>query len=121
MSNGDAFGIYVANIGDLDGDGIHDIAAGALWDDNGGTNRGSLHIMFMNSNGTIKSTVEINDSTANGPVLSNYDYFGVSVANIGDLDGDGVNDIAAGANEDDNGGTNRGALHIMLMNSNGTV
>ena len=43
--------------------------------------------------GDVDSTVEINDSTTNGPVLTNEDQFGGSAANIGDLDGDGVNDL----------------------------
>ena len=46
----------------------------------------------------VTSTVEINSSTANGPSLSNEDSFGVSSANIGDLNNDGVNDLAVGAN-----------------------
>ena len=121
LSHGDRFGTSLANIGDLDGDGVQDIAAGAYWDDNGGTWRGAIHIMFMNGDGTVKETVEINDSTANGPVLSNVDRFGASLANIGDLDGDGVQDIAAGASYDDNGGDSRGAVHIMFMNGDGTV
>jgi hypothetical protein len=33
--------------------------------------------------GSIDSTVEINDSTANGPVLSAVDHFGTSVTNRG--------------------------------------
>ena len=41
------------------------------------------------SDGTVDSTVEIDDDTTNGPDLDNTDYFGHSVANIGDLDGDG--------------------------------
>ncbi len=45
----------------------------------------------------VLSTVEINDGTANGPVLNDSDQFGTSVANIGDLDGDGVSDLAVGA------------------------
>ena len=57
---------------------------------NPGTARGALHIMFMNTDGSIDSTVKINDSTANGPVLADFDYFGSSVANIGDLNNDGV-------------------------------
>ena len=121
LSNADLFGSSVSAIGDLNGDGVTDIAAGAIFDDAGGTDRGALHIMFMNSNGTVKNTVEINDTTPNGPTLSNDDNFGYSVSAIGDLDGDGVTDIAAGAISDDAGGTGRGALHIMFMNSNGTV
>jgi len=47
--------------------------------------------------GDVDSTVEINDTTTNGPVITLTDFFGRSVANIGDLDGDGVNDLAVGA------------------------
>ena len=42
-----------------------------------------------------------------------------AVANIGDLDGDGVNDLAAGATgvNAEPAGANRGAVHIMFMNT----
>ena len=53
-----------------------------------------------NSDGSVDSTSVINDSTTNGPTLANSDQFGWSVANIGDLDGDGVNDLAVGATYD---------------------
>ena len=121
LSDDDQFGVSVASIGDLDGDGVTDLAVGAYGDDDGGLNRGAVHIMFMNTDGTVDSTVEINSSTANGPTLSNFDYFGVSVASIGDLDGDGVTDLAVGAYLDDDGGSDRGAVHIMFMNTDGTV
>ena len=81
-----------------------------------------------NSDGSVDSTSVINDSTTNGPTLADSDQFGWSVANIGDLDGDGVNDLAVGANLDDmdeNGvadeGDNRGAVHILFMNTDGSV
>ncbi len=96
LTDEDWFGGSVANIGDLNGDGVNDIAVGAYKDDEGGDNRGAIHIMFMNTDGSVDSTVEINDSTANGPTLSDEDYFGRSIANIGDLNGDGVNDIVVG-------------------------
>ncbi len=90
-------------------------------DDGDGADRGAVHIMFMNTDGSVDSTVEINDSTTNGPTLTNNDHFGDSVANIGDLDGDGVNDLAVGAIYDDAGGTDRGAVHILFMNTDGSV
>ncbi len=124
----DHFGRSVENIGDLDGDGVNDLAVGAEYDDmdengnaSGGDNRGAIHIMFMNTDGTPKSTVEINSSTANGPTIDDDDLFGASIANMGDLNGDGVNDIASGTQFDDEGGSNRGAVHIMFMNADGSV
>ena len=125
LSNTDYFGVSIANIGDLNNDGVTDIAVGATGDDTGGSGRGAIHIMLLNSDGTVSSTIEINDDTPNGPDLSDSDFFGVSIANIGDRNGDGVTDIAVGANGDDTGGTdifaNIGAIHIMLLNSDGTV
>ena len=44
-----------------------DLAVGADDDDNGGTDRGAVHVMFMNRDGTVKGTVEINSSTTDGP------------------------------------------------------
>ena len=127
LSNNDRFGTSSADIGDLDGDGVDDLAVGAHFDDECGScghdnpNRGAVHILFMNTDGSVDSTVEINSSTTNGPTLTNDDRVGTSVANIGDLDGDGVNDLVAGAIHDDEGGSNRGAVHIMFMNTDGSV
>jgi len=120
LNDSDQFGVSITNIGDLDGDGVNDVAVGAYLDDNGGSNRGAIHIILLNSDGTPKSTVEINDSTTNGPVLSDIDLFGYSVSNIGDLDNDGISDIAVGASGDDEGGDGRGAIHIILLNTDGT-
>ena len=75
-----------------------------------------------NSSGSVKSIVQINDSTTNGPVLENNDQFGHSIANIGDLDGDGVIDLVVGASKDDNAaGNKRGTVHILFMESDGSV
>ena len=121
LTGGDNFGSSIVDIGDLNSDGVNDLAVGAHLDDEGGGARGAVHIMFMNTDGTVDETVEINSSTTNGPTLSNSDFFGRSVANIGDLDGDGVNDLAVGADKDNAGGANRGTIHIIHMNTDGSV
>jgi len=122
LNNGDFFGFSGANIGDLDGDGIDDIAVGAPYDDDGGINTGAIHILFLNKDGTVKSHQKISATEGNfEDMLREGDKFGRSIANIGDLDGDGIDDIAVGAYHDDDGGINTGAIYILFLNKDGTV
>ena len=55
-------------------------------------------VLFLNPNGTVKGHQKIS-STDGGFTgsLDNWDTFGHSVANLGDLDGDGTTDIVVGA------------------------
>ena len=118
LSDDDRFGNAVANMGDIDGNGVNDLAVGARLDDEGGSSSGAVHILFMNSDGSVDSTIEINSSTDKGPTLSAGDAFGTGLAHIGDLNGDGVNDLVVGADaHDGNGGTNakRGIVYILFL------
>ena len=79
---------------------------------------GMFDASAVTNDGSVDSTVEINDSTTNGPELTNADWFGYSIANIGDLDGNGINDLAVGAYGDDGGagvGNNSGAVHLLFL------
>ncbi len=122
LDEGDQLGRALAGIGDLDGDGLEDLAVGANYDDDGGSNRGALYLLMLNADGTVKSTSKISSTQGGfaGQLRAN-DEFGRSVASLGDLDGDGVTDIAVGAPTDGTGGTRRGAIWILFLNSNGTV
>jgi len=112
----------VANIGDVDADGVTDLAVGAQHDDDGGDNKGAVWILFMNSDGTVKAQQKISDNEGNlDDNLNSDDRFGSAVAGIGDLNGDGVNDLAVGANQDGDGGSDRGAVWILFLNTDGTV
>lgn len=118
----DRFGQNIANLGDMDGNGVNDLAVCAPFDDDGGFNRGAVWILFMNANGTVLNHQKISDTQGGfTAAFNNEDNFGVSVDNMGDFDGNGVTDIVVGARFDDDGGTNRGAVYILLLNANGTV
>ena len=51
----------------------------------------------MNKAGTAPKAVAKLDSSDSNITLENNDLFGVSVAGIGDLNEDGINDLAVGA------------------------
>jgi len=42
----------MAPIGDIDGDGVHDIAVQSKFDD---SNSGSIFVLFLQSGGTVKA------------------------------------------------------------------
>ena len=85
LANGDFFGSSVTSLGDLDGDGVTDLAVGArIVMTPTAHSRGAVHILFMNTDGSVKSSTKIADNTNGGPTLSNDDRFGRSVTSLGD-------------------------------------
>ena len=118
LADTDRFGTSVSSLGDLDGDEVTDLAVGAQQSQSG--YRGAVHVLLMNSNGTVKSAQKIANGVGGGPTLARFDRFGSSLSSVGDIDGDGVPDLAVGARGDNTGGFNRGAVHLLFMNSDGT-
>jgi hypothetical protein len=47
---------------DSNGDGVGDLAVGAYGDDDGGTSRGAIYVLFMASTGVVKSFQKVSDS-----------------------------------------------------------
>jgi len=118
LDQDDLFGWDVAGIGDLDEDGVPDIAVAAPNDDVGsGEDRGAFYILFLHPDGSVKSERKISDAVSGfGGDLAPGDRFGSGVAALGDLDGDGVTEIAAGAPRDnDGGGVDNGAIWTLFM------
>ncbi|MBL4667954.1 MAG: FG-GAP repeat protein, partial [Flavobacteriales bacterium] len=110
------------SVGDINGDGIIDLAIGSKYDDDGGTDRGAVWICFMNEDGTVDSEQKISDTQGGFTgVLDDSDFFGSGLVDVGDLDGDGIQELAVGAERDDDSGSDKGALWILYLNSDGTV
>jgi len=85
---GSRFGISVSSAGDLDQDGYSDLLIGASFANS--PVRSSVGGVYVYSGGT-------GNLLANFWGLAASDYFGASVANAGDVNGDGINDILVGA------------------------
>ena len=117
------FGYSVANVGgDLNGDGVLDLVVGAYNDDDGGYRAGAVFIVFLQTTGNVLSHQKVS-ATHGGFTgsLADHDYFGRSVASVGDLNVDGVLDLAVGVNGDDDGESLAGAVYIVFMQTNGNV
>ncbi len=82
-------GFSVGMTGDLNGDGAAEVLVGALWDDPAATDAGSV---WVYSGRTGLPLRRLGGSAA-------FDGLGTSVANLGDVNGDGIADFAGGAVE----------------------
>ncbi len=64
----------------------------------------------------VADVEKISNSAPSFPdTLDDEDDFGYSVASLGDLDGDGIRDLAVGAPGDDDEGVNRGAVWVLFL------
>lgn len=122
LDAGDQFGVAIAAAGDLDGDNVPDLFVGANGDDDGGSNCGAVWVVFLNSNGTVKRKQKISNTRGGlGSVIVSGGHFGLSVASIGDIDNDGISDVAIGTPNDNDGGTGRGAFWVLFLNAADSV
>lgn len=124
LAAGEFFGQALASVGDLDGNGVTDIAVGASLGDIGtetGSLRGSMYVVFLNRDGTAASHVRIARGINGAPLLRQNDNFGFALASLGDIDRDGVTDLAVGAPGGRDEAVTGGGVYIVRLNANGTV
>jgi len=108
----DDLGHSLAGVGDVNGDGFPDIAVGAIEDDIAASNAGAV-VVFSGRDGEVIHKLF-------DPGASTFANLGASVAGPGDVNGDGVPDIAAGAMLEDQQALNAGAL-LVFSGADGSV
>lgn len=103
---------------DFNGDGIHDVIAGASLNNDTDTDAGAAYILY--GAGALSSTYNLNGTGVNVTLLgkASDDRFGIFVASAGDVNSDGFDDVIAGANlnNDGGGGLDDGAAYVLYGN-----
>jgi hypothetical protein len=95
--------------GDFNGDGDGDVLIGAPGNDVGGSNRGTIYVLW----GPVESG-ELNAATFNDYITgqSNSDEVGDVLAML-DHNADGIDDLLVGAPDNSEGGTDAGSVYIV--------
>ncbi|POX42090.1 hypothetical protein C3486_06325 [Streptomyces sp. Ru73] len=114
---------FITAIGDTDGDGFGDLVTGMHWDANvvpGTTKGGKVNVIYGSASGPTSRMDTITQESGAVPGNSeNGDSFGYEVS-LGDIDGDGRQDLAIGAaGEDIDGVTDTGSVTVLRGSASG--
>ena len=116
-TGGGQVGGWVAYVGDVLGAGADNLAIGARYDDGAASDAGAIYLV----SGIFSGTVELDTSaTAIVEGIADSDQLW-HAAGAGDLNGDGTDDLVAGAYVADDAATNGGALYVLDGPLGGTV
>ena len=139
LAPNDAFGASVAGMGDVDGDGVPDLAVGAYMDKDVVAGGGAVYILLLQrpagaagvaqarglvpgGNSPVKVSVKITPGTRGfgDTSLQANAFFGAAVAGFKDLDNDGVPELLVGTIGDNRANPNAGAVHLLYLGLNTT-
>ena len=114
------FGWSLATLGDLDGDGVVDLAVGEVASDDGENSAGAVWVLMMHTDGTVKSHSKISATTGGidfDPM--SFERFGAGLN--ARVDNEGVTHLLVGAQEDDDGAKDVGAVYVLTLDDAGQV
>ncbi len=119
--SGDRSGSTVAAAGDFNGDGFDDVVVGAAFSDAGGSETGSGYVVFGRSAGTFPATLAL--GTMSGAEGLRFDGVGGShrlghaLADVGDINDDGVSDLIVGVVRVQPNGFESGSSYVIFGNN----
>lgn len=113
----DFSGFPVQSAGDFNGDGIDDLAIGALGADPNGSESGSGYVVFgqrstFPANFVLSSLNGSNGVRIDGVAAGDRASYGFS--NAGDINGDGISDLILGAYLADPSGSSSGSSYVVF-------
>jgi len=111
----DHAGWSVAELGDVDGNGLHDLLVGAPNHDG---NAGRVYVLFGRGAGWPS---QLTGADVVLDAENTLDHAGWSVAGAGDVDADGLHDLLVGAPFANAGGADRGETYLVLGRAAGWI
>lgn len=109
-------GQAVANIGDINGDGIVDLAIASRLAEHNGNNSGIVYIFYGGADLTGNISLNVQDADL---IIKGFeeDQFGSSLASAGDVDADGITDFMVGAMGNGISNNIGGAAYLFLSST----
>jgi uncharacterized repeat protein (TIGR01451 family) len=97
----DHAGYALNSAGDVNGDGYADFLVGAYQNDEGGEDAGKVYLFLGRQDADWGQDVSLANADASFLGNTPYDEAGVSVAGVGDVNGDGLHDFLIGSSIQD--------------------
>jgi hypothetical protein len=109
-------GISVAGGGDLNGDGLSDLIVGEAYNNDNGQDSGKIYIIFGRTAGWVLEEGLWNHPSFIGEAAG--DTAGLMASIVGDINGDGYDDVTVSAQLNDEFGMGTGQVYLILGRPN---
>jgi hypothetical protein len=115
---GDQLGYWVSSAGDVNGDGKADLILGARTDATVAADAGAAFVVTAPVAGDVVVGAGLGAHLLG---VDGGDYAGTSVAGVGDVDGDGFDDVVVGAQSEATSGSGAGAVYLVRGPMSGEI